>query len=187
MKPTYRNLSFLGFPDYKVGTDGIVWSCRPIRPSRKEEQWWKRLRGGFTAKGSKGYRVIDLHNSEGCRTFLVHRLVLLAFVGPCPEGKEGAHDDGNPQHNELSNLRWKTLSANQLDRLRHGTSIRGGHLNQGERNHWAKITADTVRKIRREHIPHTPGKGIVCLGRKYNLDPTAVWAIIKRINWRHIA
>lgn len=50
----------------------------------------------------------------------VHRLVLEAFVGPCPEGMEGCHEDGDPTNNRLENLRWGTHSSNMLDRVRHG-------------------------------------------------------------------
>lgn len=61
--------------------------------------------------------------SRGAKTqkFLVHRLVLMAFVGPCPPGMEGCHNNGNPIDNRLENLRWDTRSANTLDKVRHGT------------------------------------------------------------------
>lgn len=51
----------------------------------------------------------------------VHRLVLTAFVGPCPEGFEGCHNDGDPSNNRLDNLRWDSQSGNVLDTVRHGT------------------------------------------------------------------
>jgi hypothetical protein len=54
--------------------------------------------------------------------FLVHRLVLLAFVGPCPPGMEGCHNDGNPANNHAGNLRWDTHGENMLDCERHGTN-----------------------------------------------------------------
>ena len=54
------------------------------------------------------------------RTATVHRLVLEAFVGPCPPGMECCHWDDNPLNNRLDNLRWDTHSANQHDRVRNG-------------------------------------------------------------------
>lgn len=51
----------------------------------------------------------------------VHRLVLTAFVGPCPDGLEGCHDDGMPGNNHVRNLRWDTRGNNHLDQVRHGT------------------------------------------------------------------
>jgi hypothetical protein len=59
---------------------------------------------------------------DGCGTdFLVHRLVLLAFVGPCPPGQQGCHNDGHPANNLPGNLRWDTGRSNMLDKQRHGT------------------------------------------------------------------
>jgi len=57
-------------------------------------------------------------------TKTVHRLVLEAFVGPCPDGLECCHEDDEPTNNCLSNLRWDTKSENQKDSYRHG---RKGH------------------------------------------------------------
>jgi hypothetical protein len=54
-------------------------------------------------------------------TAYVHRLVLKAFVGPCPEGMEGCHWDGDACNNKLDNLRWATHAENVEDSIRHGT------------------------------------------------------------------
>ena len=59
--------------------------------------------------------------SIASRTQLVHRLVLAAFVGPCPEKHEACHHDGNPCNNAAENLYWGTSSANEYDKVRHGT------------------------------------------------------------------
>lgn len=55
---------------------------------------------------------------------MVHRLVLEAFVGPCPPGMIGCHWDDDPDNNHVSNLRWDTISANMQDKVRNG----GHHL-----------------------------------------------------------
>jgi hypothetical protein len=57
----------------------------------------------------------------GRRTHRVHRLVLEAFVGPCPPGLMGCHGNGNPADNRLENLRWDTAKGNAADSIRHGT------------------------------------------------------------------
>jgi len=51
----------------------------------------------------------------------VHKLVLLAFVGPAPDKHECCHNNGNPADNRLENLRWGTRSENIRDAVRHGT------------------------------------------------------------------
>ncbi|OZC60037.1 hypothetical protein CH276_18855 [Rhodococcus sp. 06-470-2] len=66
------------------------------------------------------YRV-NLSRNGFVRQVRVHRLVLEAFVGPCPVGLEGCHNNGIGKDNRLTNLRWDTPSENQLDKVRHGT------------------------------------------------------------------
>lgn len=50
----------------------------------------------------------------------VHRLVLEAFVGPCPEGQQACHADDDKANNSLINLRWDSPSANAADMRRNG-------------------------------------------------------------------
>lgn len=55
----------------------------------------------------------------------IHRLVLETFVGPCPEGMEACHNNGNPADNRVENLRWDTHIANMADQRVHGTRVPG--------------------------------------------------------------
>ena len=50
----------------------------------------------------------------------VHRLVLLAFVGPPPKKSECRHLNGVPSDNRLENLKWGTRSENIGDDFVHG-------------------------------------------------------------------
>ena len=68
-----------------------------------------------------GYPTTSLSRSGKSRRSLTHRLVLTAFVGPCPPDMEGCHNDGNPANPNLTNLRWDTKINNAADRKRHGT------------------------------------------------------------------
>lgn len=52
---------------------------------------------------------------ERCR---LHTLVLLAFVGPRPEGQLGLHLDDEPTHCALWNLSWGTSEMNAADAKR---------------------------------------------------------------------
>jgi len=67
-----------------------------------------------------GHRSVRLYKSGSGSNKLVHRLVLEAFVGPCPEGMQGCHNDGDCTNNHVSNLRWDTPLENNLDKIRHG-------------------------------------------------------------------
>lgn len=53
------------------------------------------------------------------KNYQVHRLVLAAFVGPCPPGHEVRHLDGDPTNNTLRNLRYGTREQNAADRIEH--------------------------------------------------------------------
>ncbi len=69
-----------------------------------------------------GYVAVTLSLNGKLKTKRVHRLVLEAFVGPCPEGMECCHEDNNRANPNRDNLRWGTRSSNQQDRKRHGTA-----------------------------------------------------------------
>lgn len=83
-----------------------------------------RLRPGVVRKlqvDRDGY--LQFHTGGKPRRQLrVHRLVLMAFVGPPPVAdSEALHGDGDPSNNALSNLRWGTRSENAVDAVLHGT------------------------------------------------------------------
>ena len=90
----------------------------------------------------KRYMGTSLCKNGKMKTREIHRLVLEAFVGPCPEGMEGCHEDGNRFNNRLDNLRWDTRSNNHKDKHKHGTDA------SGERNPQAKLDKDTVALAR---------------------------------------
>ena len=80
-----------------------------------------------------GHLTVALYRGGVRRTVLVHRVVLEAFVGPCPPGMEACHRNDIPSDNAVSNLRWDTRSGNQLDSVRNGTQhmARRTHCPQG--------------------------------------------------------
>lgn len=144
----YRDVP--GFPGYRVGSDGSVWSCwrqRGLGPGRgsaavMDQTRWHRLVAPVGKKTDRPFVTL-------CRDGVKHhrrvcRLVLEAFVGPCPDGMEACHDpDPNPANNTLSNLRWDTPAGNAADCTRHGRRPRGSsHGN-------AKLTEADVRVIKR--------------------------------------
>jgi hypothetical protein len=68
-----------------------------------------------------GHLHVNLWINRKGKTRTVHRLVAAAFIGPCPDGQEVRHLDGNPTNNAVENLKYGTRSENLLDRVRHGT------------------------------------------------------------------
>jgi hypothetical protein len=69
----------------------------------------------------RGYVLVNLWRENRSRMWLVHRLVLTAFVGEAPPETEGRHLDGDSGNNALTNLMWGTHSENQYDQVTHGT------------------------------------------------------------------
>lgn len=41
-------------------------------------------------------------------------------MGPCPDGMEACHNNGDQLDNRIENLRWDTHSANIYDQVAHG-------------------------------------------------------------------
>lgn len=107
---------------------------------------------------------------------LVHRAVLLAFVGPPPKNQECRHLDGNPKNNNLENLKWGTHSENMQDRKRHGT------YEYGEKNPHVKLTEKTVLEIRAIGKQKTLEK----IRKEYGISIGNASAIINRKTWTHI-
>lgn len=90
-----------------------------------------------------GYKTLQLWINRKNHTRRVHRLVLEAFIGKCPEGMECCHNDGNKNNNNLENLRWDTHRNNML--------IDGGAkgiIGKGEQNPASKLKETTVRTIK---------------------------------------
>jgi len=71
---------------------------------------------------ASGYVSSGFSRNGKTTPVLLHRLVLESFVGPCPEGHETCHVNGNRLDARLANLRWGTAKSNQADRIIHGSN-----------------------------------------------------------------
>lgn len=101
-----------GFPRYAVSTLGRVRSYarhRPHRGARRIEPTLLTL-----SKNYAGYPIVNLAETPGrYRQMKVHRLVLLAFVGPPPTPKHhGSHMNAQRDDCRLANLAWETPAQN---------------------------------------------------------------------------
>lgn len=107
---------------YEVSDHGRVRSIAHTVPYRHRSGVLtrKRVRARILRPGTvkTGHQIVFLGCGNGR---LIHRLVMEAFVGPRPPGKECCHWDGDPAHNHLTNLRWGTRTDNVRDAIRHGT------------------------------------------------------------------
>jgi hypothetical protein len=105
-------VDFEGF--YEVSTDGQIRS-RP-RPGTKGGLLTPKVRDD-----DSGYLSVGLYATGREETHRIHNVVLIAFVGPRPQGMVARHLDGDPTNNRLDNLCWGTSSENNIDQVRHGT------------------------------------------------------------------
>ena len=92
----------------------------------------------------RGYYQFTLCNNGTRRTCTAHRLVMAAFVGPRPDGKEVNHKDGDKANNRLDNLEYVTPSENQRHAFQTGLKS-----NRGENHPSNKLTEESVHKIKR--------------------------------------
>lgn len=128
----------------------------------------------------RGYYRVDLSRDGKQATRLVHQLVLLAFVGPCPDGMEVLHGPGGRTDNRLSNLSYGTHSQNCRDKRRDGTNPNGEACWQ------TVLTAEQVREIRsRTAGGHTYGLWRT-LGKEYGVSGTTIRKIAKGLIWQGV-
>lgn len=113
----------LGFEEtHKVSSDGQVVRLARVfvdKLGRKKPLPQRLL---IPTRKSNGYLHLTLQRDGEQKTLHLHRIVLEAFVGPCPDGMEGLHKNDVKADNRLDNLRWGTHIENCADRSRHGKS-----------------------------------------------------------------
>lgn len=145
------------FPFHRFGSDGTIW--------RFHKDQWRQCRCN---PGSNGRLNVTINNA----TQSAARLICEAFHGPCPNGMECCHNNGERTDNRESNLRWDTRSANHLDKRQHGTD-RAGELNPS-----AKVSNADAAEIRRAYWA---GEMTQCeLAATYSITQASVWGIVHR-------
>lgn len=166
MNVEYKTLA--RFPGYRFGSDGSVWTNKVRGGSGywKQGSEWKQMQ---TCLHTRGYLITKLG--------FVHRLILEAFAGKCPPGKEACHNDGNKTNNAIENLRWDTRKRNASDRYKHGT------IQFGEKCLLAKLSTRAVIEIRRLY---RSGKTRRALAQQFGVTASNIWRIVKGKSWQHL-
>ena len=164
-----------GFPGYRIGNDGSVWSCRP-KNGQGPFVSWRRIKPQM----NKGYLRVAFKNDRGGNTWkIVHRLLLEIFIGhpPRPEMNQACHIDGNRLNNSLDNLRWGSIHDNQADKVRHG------RVSRGATHGMSKLTdADATRIL----ILVAGGRTKKSVADEYGISRVTVGDIVSRRTWRHL-
>lgn len=166
-----------GFPNHRVSNFGRVQ--RKKTPGKKwpdpDNFVWRDCIDGVAGDG---YRAVRLTHNGRCVARYVHRLILEAFVCPCPPGMECRHLDGNRTNNRLDNLAWGTPCQNTGDKRRHGTVKRGEGIGT------AKLTVGDIEEMRRMRAAGVPRGEIA---ERFGVQPTQVSRVVLGSNWQHIA
>lgn len=157
-----------GFPGYYVTINGRVLSdVRSILKVMKPR------------KHSTGYPQAVLAKNGKPYYRYIHRLVLEAYVGPCPPGYQCDHINGIRHDNRLENLRWVTRKQN----MRFISKRRGNNWNKGENHPAAILTNEIILEIRKLF---SQGKRQKDISDLFNLGQGYVSLIVNRKIWKHI-
>lgn len=129
-----------------------------------------------------GYMHVGLCRGGINKPYLVHRLVLETFVGPCPPGMECRHIDGNRQNNKFDNLKWGTHSENVCDSIFHGTHRTGNR--KGIYNSMSKLNDWIIRIINRllkdDYLTQKE------IAKIFNVTPGVICNIKHKRTWKHV-
>lgn len=133
-----------------------------------------RRRGALLrpAPNRTGHQKVRLCWEGVVNDFLLHRLVLEAFVGPCPEGMICCHGPNGVLDNSVENLCWGTKSKNAgEDKLRDGTD------NRGSKHAMARLTEEQVIEI------FADGRTYQKIADTYGVSKPTITAIKTGRNW----
>ncbi len=125
------------------------------------------------------YLAVSLKLGDKIVKRKIHRLVLEAFIGPCPVNYEGCHNDGNSLNNKLENLRWGTRESNFEDQKIHGSLIAVRGSDHGQ----AKLTEEKVKELKCKYLL---GMKQVELAEYYGVSDATVSDILSRRIWKHV-
>lgn len=67
---------------------------------------------------SRYYHVTLSKPGKKPKSYNVHTIVLINFMGPPPMGYVGCHGADGKSYNTVYNLRWDTVSENERDKYR---------------------------------------------------------------------
>tara|TARA_R110002012_G_C11234954_1_gene564581 strand:+ start:12 stop:512 length:501 start_codon:yes stop_codon:yes gene_type:complete len=101
-----------GYPDYKISTLGRVKSYK------KEE-----IIKSYIIDKVSGYKRVQLYHNGKRKTINIHRLVALNFLPNYYNLPEVDHKDRNRTNNSIYNLRWVSISEQNINKSNYRTDI----------------------------------------------------------------
>ena len=156
--------------DYEISDSGEVRNMKT----------GKMLKPVFA--GRCGHFQVKLSKDKKQKQFYAHRLVLTAFIGPCPKGMEACHNNGNAKDNRVTNLRWDTSKNNVKDVMNQGT-----HFIARGSKHWsAKLTEEQVKQIRVRYKYRSKDSNSTTLSKEFKVSFGEICDIVNNKIWKHV-
>jgi hypothetical protein len=172
MKEEWRPVP--GYENYSVSNTGRVIRAiggQGAQAGRELEQH----------PNEKGYLWVRLTKNNRPKSFFVHKLVLLAFSGPMPDGMtEINHENGNKGNNRLDNLEYSTRSGN----IQHAYDTGLKPSMKGVRNGSAVLDDEKVREIRK--LYSEGGWTHRALSLKFSVGKATITRILSGGYWGHV-
>ena len=163
-----------GFPGYQITRSGRVWS-EPKSTSHRKGRWLN------PTPQISGHLSVILTKDKRHYRQRVHRLVLETYVGPCLDGMECRHLDGDATNNKLDNLCWGTRSENIQDAIQHGTHFTPLRGRYGEEASHSKLSNWERCVILFDYL--TGEFSQAALGREHGVTDVAINHLIRGKTW----
>lgn len=136
---------------------------------------------------------VQLEGPTGRVGMLVQRAVLLAHVGPCPEGMEARHYPSREKtDNRLVNLSWAPHEVNIKDKYEHGgiaehsASLRASGKLRGANSPRAKLCdGDAIIISMLCALPTHERPTNKEIGQSFRVTPECIGHIDAGRNWSH--
>lgn len=168
----YRDVA--GYPGYRVGSDGSVWSQHRVGGPPLYDDWVLKSQRRHR---KSGYFYVGLYRDGKTRSIAVHRLVLQAFVGLRPAGKQCRHRDGDQANNRSLNLCWGTPLENSDDKTFHGTKPVGAGVPS------SKLTDRQIIEIRARR---RRGEKLRTIAAAFGVHNATISRICTGRQWVHV-
>lgn len=161
---------------YQISNYGRVKSFHQYKGTNKRILTPRKMKAG--------HFQVNLCKNKTKKNYLIHRLLMKAFVGSCPNKMECCHNDGNPTNNHISNLRYDTHKSNQSDMKKHGISCARKVPARGSLNGFSKLIENDIRRIYTLLIEKRLTQREIAI--IFNVSRSTITLIHNRKTWRHV-
>ncbi|VEV88292.1 HNH homing endonuclease [Staphylococcus phage HMGUsa2] len=155
---------------YQVSNFGRVRSLDRVIKDKggDRKQKGRELKG----RNTKWSLSVSLCSKGKCKSFSIHYLVALMFIGERPKGALICHNDGDYKNNRADNIRYDTERENMIDMYR-----------QGGKSPIGKLSTEQVLEIKK--LLSSKELSQRKIAEKFNVDPSTISRIAsgKNFSW----